>query len=198
MNKISSRRHPTFAVQMIALFLSVLTVLCFFLPFTNLRANPNKIIGWLDLFFNKGDGKGENISGFEVILMPFSGETIHDNLDIGPLPTNLYLLCALLCALLAIAVYFIKKLAVARFLIASLLNLCSTVCLILFPIRFAAYYGKYTKNGALAFTIHLQSDTLLLTILGGLIICAILMFFAFMTNLLLYSQLKYDPLCRKL
>lgn len=194
MNKISSRRHPTFAVQMIALCLSILTVLCFFLPFANLRAD--KGLAMLDSFFNKGDGKGSNISGIEGILMPFSGETIHPQLDIGPLPTNPYLLAALFFAIFAVAVFFVKKMPVSRFLTASILDLLAGVCLIMFPVRFTPYYARFTQNGGAEFKTHLTEGQLVLTVKFGLILCVILLFLAFMTNLLLYSQLKHDPLCR--
>ena len=195
MNKLSSRRHPTFVVQMIALTLSILAVLCYFLPFANLTAD--KALGLLDSFFNKSNGDGSNFMGIAGILMPFSGKTIHKSLDIGPLPTNVYLLAALLFAILAVVVYFIKrKLPVARFLIASLLDLAGAVCLILFPIRFTPYYAKFTKNGGAQFETLLNEGQLVMTVKFGLILCVIFLFLAFMVNLLLYSQLKDDPLCR--
>lgn len=194
MNKISSRRHPTFVVQMIALTLSVLAVLCYFLPFANLKAD--KALGLLDSFVNKSDGKGSTFLGIEGILMPLSNDTIHKSLDIGPLPTNPYLLTALVFAMLAVAVYFVKKLTASRFLIAAILDLLAAVCLIVFPFRFTQFYGKFTKNGGAQFETLLNEGQLVMTIQFGLILCAVFLFLAFMFNLLLYGQLKHDPLCR--
>ena len=196
MNKLSSRRHPTFVVQMIALTLSILAVLCYFLPFANLKAD--KALGMLDSFVNKSDGKGSNFMGIAGILMPFSDDTIHKSLDIGPLPTNPYLIGALLFAILAVAAFFIfiKKLPAGRFLIAALLDFAGAVCLIVFPLRFTPYYGKFTKNGGAQFETLLNEGQLVMTVKFGLILCVVFLFLAFMINLLLYGQLKHDPLCR--
>ena len=194
MNNISSRRHPTFAVQMIALTLSILAFISFFLPFANLKAD--KALAIVNSLLNKGDGKGSTFMGIEGLLMPFSNETIHESLDIGPLPTNPYLLVAFLFSILAVAVFFIKKLHVSRFLIASVLDLIGAVCLIVFPFRFAGFYGKFTKNGGEQFETLLSEGQLVMTVQFGFILCIVFLFLAFMINLLLYGQLKHDPLCR--
>lgn len=194
MSKKLSRRHPTFAVQMVALVMTALALLSFFLPFVSIGAKNG--LGLLASLFKVSGAEGNNFSGFAGIFMFLSRDTIHESLNIGPLPTNLYLDAAFLFGALAIGFYFIRKWGTARFLIASLLNLASALSLILFPLRFTPYYAHMTKNGGQRFEAVLDDRQLVMTVKGGLIVCIILFFFSFMVNLLLYAQLKSDPMCR--
>ncbi len=150
-------KNPAFVLRFaISLFL-LISLVCFFFPFATMMLNSEDdlLVGGLsfvvETIFGGEMPKPRHLSGIQLIFAFASGETIHKNLNIGPLPCNAYILTAFLAGIAALVLLWCSRKRHIFTLLSSLFSFTSAMSLIIFLPRFVGYYTAHTKNNGEAF-----------------------------------------------
>ena len=159
--------------------------ICFLFPLVTISPNPDNLVG----SFLQGRFKGIKMNGIQLILAPFSDKTIHEFIDIGPLPCNPYIVIAAFCGLVSVVLLWLGVKHRRCNLFSGLLSLVSAVAMIFFRPRFAPFYSTYTKNGGDLVQHYYDSGFFDIIVTPALVLSAIFFFFAFMATIMLGEML---------
>ena len=193
-------KNPGFIMRCVISLFLIIGLLCFLFPFTTLSANAEKeMIVLLELFlglFGKNMPNPRQLSGVQLIFAFAAEGTIHENLDIGPLPCNAYVTSAILLGIIAVVLLWLSWKRPFLSLLSSLASLASAILLILFRPRFTDYYTAYTKHGGEAFGNLLTDEYMVLSVEPALVIAIVCFFLAFMVTFMFHMNSKHDPFFR--
>lgn len=194
-------KNPAFVFRCVISLFLLISLVCFFFPFATLMLNGDDLlVGGLEFvvetIFGGEMPKPRHLSGIQLIFAFASGETIHKNLNIGPLPCNAYILTAFLAGIAAFVLLWCSWRRHIFTLLSSLLSFVSAICLIIFIPRFVGYYTAYTKNGGEAFGNLFADSHMVVQAEAGLIVAIVFLFLAFMVTFMLHFSAKSDPFFR--
>ena len=193
-------KNPAFVFRCVISLFLVISLVCFFFPFATMMLNSDDLaVGVLDFVVEMFGGelpKPRHLSGIQLIFAFASGETIHKNLNIGPLPCNAYILTAFLAGIAALVLLWCSWKRHIFTLLSSLLSFVSAMSLIIFIPRFVGYYTAYTKNNGEAFGNLFADSHMVVQAEAALIVAIVFLFLAFMVTFMLHFSAKSDPFFR--
>ena len=195
------RKNPAFIMRAVISFFLVIGLLCFLFPMATMMPNTADNVGMgvleviLQIFGEKMPDP-RHLSGVQLIFAFLSEDTIHENLNIGPLPCNAYILIAFLAGILAVALLWLNQKKPMHLLFSALSSLVSASLLIIFVPRFVGYYTAHTKNGGEQFGHLFADERMIVQSEPALIVAIVCFFFAFMVAFMLYFNAKNDPFFR--
>ncbi|MBO5788877.1 MAG: hypothetical protein J6R42_02910 [Clostridia bacterium] len=202
MNKIKDLFcRPSFVARLLLSVLLVGAIVCFFLPFAVLEPNSDDLFVQIMTFIINLAGKKaptpRGLSGINLIFAFLSDETINENLDIGPLPGNLFIAMGLLSAIFALVLLWLSRRHAILNVVSASLSALSALSLILFGPCFRPYYTALTENGGEQFGTWLEEGKLLMTVQPALVVAVVLLFVVFMATVVLLQLLKFDYIAPK-
>ena len=161
-------------------------LVCGLFPLVSIVPDSDNLVGSL---LGSIGFEGFSMNGKQFILAPFSNDTIYPGVNIGPLPSNPYIIVALVFGVAALVMLWMGAKHRRLNLLSSLFSLVSAASLIALRPRFAPYYSTYTKNGGDTFQHYYDSGFFSIEVTPALVLAVIFFFFAFMAIMMLGEML---------